>query len=104
IQELISNRLLLSYHDRSDGGLMATLAEMAFAGRKGIELEIGELGNSGIEVLFTEELGAVIEVDEEKAPQVLSILKKHGLEDITHNIGTTTKPYNLIIPFANGEI
>jgi phosphoribosylformylglycinamidine synthase len=99
IQELISNRLLLSYHDRSDGGLFATIAEMAFAGRKGIEVNLESLisGHSSLEVLFSEELGAVIEVDEEKAPQVRSILKKHGLTDITHNIGTTTEAKNLII-------
>ena len=45
IQELNRDRLLLAYHDRSDGGLLTTLCEMAFAGRTGVTLQLDELGD-----------------------------------------------------------
>ena len=66
-QKLHEQDLVLSYHDRSDGGLFTTLAEMSFAGRCGIELMINELCPSPnlpdvISTLFNEELGAVFQV------------------------------------------
>jgi len=59
VQTLNANGRLLAYHDRSDGGLFAAVTEMAFAGRTGVSLDIsGDL----LSVLFTEELGAVLQV------------------------------------------
>ena len=55
-------RKLLAYHDRSDGGLLVTLAEMAFAGHCGIDADIASLGDDRLAALFNEELGAVIQV------------------------------------------
>jgi phosphoribosylformylglycinamidine synthase len=63
IQELISQELPTAGHDRSDGGLITTLLEMAFAGNCGIEINL-EDGDDPIPRLFAEELGLVIEVDE----------------------------------------
>ncbi|KAL1743794.1 CobB/CobQ-like glutamine amidotransferase domain-containing protein [Schizophyllum fasciatum] len=54
--------LVLAYHDRSDGGLFTTLAEMAFAGRVGVDVRIDALGGDAVSALFTEELGAVFQV------------------------------------------
>ena len=53
---------LLAYHDRSDGGLFVTLAEMAFAGKTGISVQLDQLASDDLSVLFNEELGAVIQV------------------------------------------
>ena len=56
--------LILAYHDRSDGGLFTTIAEMAFAGRVGVEinLDILESGHDPVSALFNEELGAVVQI------------------------------------------
>ena len=56
------NDILLAYHDRSDGGLLVTVLEMAFASRCGLNLDISSLGQNTVDVLFNEELGAVVQV------------------------------------------
>lgn len=53
---------LLAYHDRSDGGLFATLCEMAFAGRSGIDVALDALGPDPVAALFNEELGFVVQL------------------------------------------
>jgi phosphoribosylformylglycinamidine synthase len=62
IQVLNEDGYLLAYHDRSDGGLIVTLCEMAFAARTGLDVDITSLGPDTVEALFCEELGAVIQV------------------------------------------
>lgn len=62
MQRLVADQHLLAYHDRSDGGLLVTLAEMAFAGHCGVTVDIQSLGNDALAALFNEELGAVIQV------------------------------------------
>ena len=65
VQELIAVRLVTAGHDRSDGGLITTLLEMAFAGNCGIEVALlAEPDTDPISRLFSEELGLVMEVDE----------------------------------------
>ena len=96
IQSLIADKKLLSYHDRSDGGLFVTLAEMAFAGRKGLSIVLDKLTgesseqNAVLEALFNEELGAVIEVSSADLAAVTSVLAQHGLSQQTHLVATTT--------------
>ncbi len=68
-----------AYHDRSDDGLFVTLAEMAFAGRKGLEVDLTELGEDDAAVLFSEELGAVLQVDEEDAEGVVGAFAAAGV-------------------------
>jgi phosphoribosylformylglycinamidine synthase len=87
IQDLNRDRLLLAYHDRSDGGLFATLCEMAFAGRCGISIELDELGADDLAVLFNEELGAVIQVAHQDTDDVLKALHDAGLGHHSHVIG-----------------
>ena len=67
MQKLIRENKLLAYHDRSDGGLLVAVLEMAFAGRSGVDIDIEE---EIINRLFSEELGAVIEVDAEVAKEL----------------------------------
>ena len=62
MQLLHAQGKLLAYHDRSDGGLFATLAEMAFASRCGLLIELDELPGDALAALFNEELGAVVQV------------------------------------------
>jgi phosphoribosylformylglycinamidine synthase len=64
VQQLNQDGRLLAYHDRSDGGLLATLAEMAFAGHCGVDIELDALGDDPVAALFTEELGMVVQVRE----------------------------------------
>ncbi len=88
IQELSRDGLLLAYHDRSDGGLLVTLCEMAFAGRTGISVELADLGTDDLAVLFSEELGAVIQVQHADADDVIKALQDAGLGHHSHVIGT----------------
>ena len=109
VQELLASELILSYHDRSDGGLLATLAEMAIAGRKGMNIILDLLvatsaTPAALPILFAEELGAVIEIDKANIPEVMLLLAKHGISDITRLIGNTTAEPTLTIGFNNETI
>ncbi|ARJ42739.1 phosphoribosylformylglycinamidine synthase [Pantoea alhagi] len=87
IQALVQAGKLLAYHDRSDGGLLVTLAEMAFAGHCGIEADIATLGADALAALFNEELGAVIQVSAQDRAAVEALLSEHGLSDCVHYLG-----------------
>ncbi len=87
IQRLVRDGLLMAYHDRSDGGLFATLAEMAISGRRGLRVSLDGIGEDAFAALFAEELGAVLQVGREDHDTVLGILAEAGLADITHEIG-----------------
>jgi phosphoribosylformylglycinamidine synthase len=88
IQALINDDLLLAYHDRSDGGLFTTVAEMAFAGRRGADLHLDKLGDDPLAAAFSEELGAVVQIRKDKLAAVMAILANHGLSDACHLLGT----------------
>jgi len=98
IQALNANDLILAYHDRSDGGLFATICEMMFAGHVGVDLYIGELGIDPIASLFSEELGAVLQVKRDDLTTVQAILEQHQL--INHEVGILNKAQDLVI---NGQ-
>ena len=87
VQELISEDLLLAYHDRSDGGLFVAAAEMAFGARTGLELTIDGLGEDPLAALFCEEIGALLQVRGADFERVLKVLAAHGLEDCAHMVG-----------------
>ncbi|POR53482.1 phosphoribosylformylglycinamidine synthase [Paraburkholderia eburnea] len=112
IQKLNANEQVLAYHDRSDGGLWATVCEMAFAGHTGVSLNVdmltldGEHGTdfgdakdwakqtSGrrddrtLRALFSEELGAVIQVPATQRDAVMAVLREHNLSVCSNVIGT----------------
>ncbi|OOZ40147.1 phosphoribosylformylglycinamidine synthase [Solemya pervernicosa gill symbiont] len=79
VQQLNEKGLLLAYHDRSDGGLFVTLTEMAFAARSGLNVQLNALGDDPIAALFSEELGAVIQVRHNDTDDVLAWLHDAGL-------------------------
>jgi phosphoribosylformylglycinamidine synthase len=111
IQRLNSEQKLLAYHDRSDGGLFATLCEMGFAGRCGFTVnldiiamesehaadwgdaknwttQVGERRNElTLSALFSEELGAVLQVRAEQKSEVMNVLREFGLGACSHIIG-----------------
>ena len=87
IQELREEEQLLAYHDRSDGGLFVTLCEMAFAGRCGVTIELDELNSRDLSLLFSEELGVVIQVMHTETDDVLKQLHDAGLGKHSHVIG-----------------
>lgn len=105
IQRLNREGLVLAYHDRSDGGLMATVAEMAFASRCGISLNVdilleqsdGDVKNwaqqiaprrhsQTLSALFCEELGAVVQIRRAQREQVFAHLRQVGLSAYSHVI------------------
>jgi phosphoribosylformylglycinamidine synthase len=79
VQSLHAERRLLAYHDRSDGGLFATLAEMAFASRCGLAITLDELPDDPIGALFNEELGAIVQVASADRHDVVQACEAAGL-------------------------
>jgi phosphoribosylformylglycinamidine synthase len=79
LQALRDEGLVLAYHDRSDGGLFVTLCEMAFAGNTGFSVSLDTLGRDPMAALFSEELGAVVQVRTSQTAEVLRVLAEHGL-------------------------
>ena len=122
---------VLAYHDRSDGGLFATVCEMAFAGKVGVSLNIDMLVTEGdgisdsraeygdsknwaaqvsarreeltLKALFNEELGVVLQVRSEDRNAVMQVLREHGLSRHSHCIGKT-RPVGSTITSGIGEI
>ncbi|MFQ5469814.1 MAG: phosphoribosylformylglycinamidine synthase [Gammaproteobacteria bacterium] len=88
IQEMNRGGLLLAYHDRSDGGLFSTICEMAFAGHTGVNINLDDLGDDVIASLFSEELGAVIQVRHCDTDAVIECLHDAGLGHYSYVIGT----------------
>ncbi|MDG2335382.1 MAG: phosphoribosylformylglycinamidine synthase [Myxococcota bacterium] len=101
VQALNREGLLLAYHDRSDGGLLATLCEMAFAGGTGLEIDLAVLGTQPLPALFNEELGAVIQVPAHEVESARTILAQHDLDGMTHSIGQPSQGKTVRI--ASGE-
>lgn len=115
INALRADDKLLAYHDRSDGGLWAAVCEMAFAGHRGVSLNVDLLVTEGdgiadsraeygdsknwasqvserrnertLAALFNEELGAVIQVRTADRDAVMAVLREHGLSRHSHTIG-----------------
>ncbi|HET7545448.1 MAG TPA: phosphoribosylformylglycinamidine synthase [Polyangiaceae bacterium] len=87
IQELSAHGYVLAYHDRSDGGLFATLCEMAFAGGTGLAIELGSLSGDALGLLFNEELGAVLQVRRSELAAVRACFASHGLSAAVHELG-----------------
>jgi phosphoribosylformylglycinamidine synthase len=91
VQSLHDDGRLLAYHDRSDGGLWATLLEMAFAGHCGLDVDVGSLGvadrHSAVPALLAEELGAVLQVAAGESDEVWAAFARAGIGDLVHDIG-----------------
>ncbi len=97
LQILNQEGQILAYHDRSDGGLLATLCEMMFASHCGLEVQLAALGDDIIRSLFCEELGVVIQVDEKFVEPVMAAWEKAGLGEYVHVIGKLTEDDRLTL-------
>ncbi|BAO83163.1 phosphoribosylformylglycinamidine FGAM synthase [Serpentinimonas maccroryi] len=120
INALRAQGLLLAYHDRSDGGLLAAVAEMAFAGQVGVALNLDALLLEGdgiadsrmdsgdsknwaaqvaarreertLRALFNEELGVLLQVRHAERTPVMQVLRAHGLGACSHFVGKVQSP------------
>jgi phosphoribosylformylglycinamidine synthase len=104
IQSLNEQGLILAYHDRADGGLLATVAEMLFAGRLGVDLDISALGNDTLSALFNEELGVVLQVKTAELDHIARLLDQAGLDEFTHVVGQVVPGQQLRIMQNGTEI
>ena len=121
VNALRSEQKILAYHDRSDGGLLASVCEMAFAGQVGVSINVDMLITEGdgikdskaeygdsknwasqvsarreeltLKALFNEEIGVVIQVHTKDRDATLQTLRLHGLSAVSHCIGKT-RPTN----------
>ncbi len=86
--------LLLAYHDRSDGGAFATLCEMAFCSHLGLEIDLegwgDERGRDAVRTLFSEELGAVVQIAAEDRAEFADLVARHGLIECAQRIARPT--------------
>ena len=98
ITKLKSRMLIQAYHDRSDGGLFACVSEMAFAGNMGLDLSL-EAANQEelLKLLFSEELGCVIQIQNGDLDDVLDILNEASLSNSVYPIGTVVKDKQISI-------
>lgn len=105
VQILNDGGYLLAYHDRSDGGMLTTLAEMAFAGRLGVTVDVTELGKDPIAALFSEELGAIVQVRVSDIGAIQShVQDATDLADCVHIVGRPTEKRSLRILNKNRTI
>ncbi len=86
VQSLGASGLLMAYHDRSDGGLAACVAEMAFAGHAGLQIDLPE-SEDAFASLFSEELGAVLQVSRGFLAEVAAALDSSGLKGAWRELG-----------------
>lgn len=99
IQELNRDGLLLAYHDRSDGGLLVTLLEMAWAGHCGLELDLPE-SVEPIPFLFNEELGAVIQVRDSDLERLQDLAQAAGIAHCLVPLGQVSEHGSLELHHA----
>lgn len=110
LQQLNRADKLLAYHDRSDGGLFATICEMAFAGHVGVTIAIDSLlaqtnnKQAQLSALFNEELGAVMQVSRDQRDEVIAIFKAAGLGDCCHHIGGLNSDDRIIVTLRQHEV
>ena len=98
ITKLKSRMLIQAYHDRSDGGLFACVSEMAFAGNMGLDLSLKAANQEELlKLLFSEELGCVIQIQNGDLDDVLDILNEASLSNSTYPIGIVVKDKQISI-------
>ena len=99
INRLNKDGLIVAYHDRSDGGAIVTLLEMAFASHCGLDIE----SSKPLSELFNEELGCVIQVSKANRSDVLNALENAGLKKCVHHIANINQSDNISI-YQQGKL
>ncbi len=82
--------VIKAYHDRSDGGALAALCEMAFCSRVGLDINLDGWGDDPFRTLFNEELGAIVQVASEDRAEFADLVARHGLIDCAQRIAKPT--------------
>jgi phosphoribosylformylglycinamidine synthase len=103
LRELKDRGLILAYHDRSDGGLLVTLLEMAFAAHCGLRIDLGAAADR-IAACFSEELGAVIQVPQARIAEARRILERHALGALTRDIGEPAAGDEVLLSADGNEV
>ncbi len=104
IQAYLRDGKLLAYHDRSDGGLLATLAEMAFAGHCGLAVDLAAVPGDDMGRMFNEEAGAVVQLADADVAGFRERAAALGLDDCVHTIGRATPDEALEIKHGDRSI
>lgn len=105
VQALNSQGKILAYHDRSDGGLFVTLCEMAFAGHCGVAIDLdGIAGDNVAAALYSEELGAVLQVRAQDTAMVRQMLNDAGLGKCVHDLGALAADDHVRFNLAGREV
>ena len=106
LHQLINEKKIIAYHDRSDGGLICSLLEMAFAGRSGLDIKLDQICTSydqTFEALFNEELGIVIQVPSKHIEEVIHLVSEVGFAKEVFRIASPNKS-KLIKLFRGKEL
>ena len=90
VQEFLQGEQLLAYHDRSDGGLLVTLLEMAFAGHCGVDIDLAGVPGEALAKLFNEEAGAVLQLAQVDLARLRVRAQALGLDNCLHDIGSAS--------------
>lgn len=106
VRTLAAEGAIVAYHDRADGGLASTAAEMMFASRLGMTLDLTSLTKDAdlFAALFNEELGALMQVPADKVERVVEVMREAGLTSICHFVGEVTKDDTLTIKANDAEV
>lgn len=97
VQGCVQGEQLLAYHDRSDGGLLTTVLEMAFAGHCGVDIDLAAVPGDALAKLFNEEAGAVLQVSQSHLAQLQLAASALGLDDCLHLIGSAAVGDSIVI-------
>ena len=108
IQGLNADGHLLAYHDRSDGGAFATLCEMAFCSHLGLDIDLegwgDERGRDAVRTLFSEELGAVVQIAAEDRAEFADLVARHGLIECAQRIARPTSAPRIRVHDGNERL
>ena len=106
VRTLAAEGAIVAYHDRADGGLASTAAEMMFASRLGMTLDLTSLTKDAdlFAALFNEELGALMQVPAGKVDRVVEVMREAGLTSICHFVGEVTNDDTLTIKANDTEV
>ncbi len=104
INQLKSRDLILAYHDRSDGGLLVSLLEMAFAGRCGLDIAVDGEGAAALAALFSEEVGVVIQVRQGDRHDIEALALELGLGGCVIPVATPRWDERIVVNTAKFEL
>ncbi|EED34697.1 phosphoribosylformylglycinamidine synthase [Luminiphilus syltensis NOR5-1B] len=104
ISALKSEGVILAYHDRSDGGLLVTLLEMAFASRCGLDIELSCGAEEAVPVLFSEEIGVVIQVHQRDLAIVSALASELDLAECVQPVGHPRRDERIVVNTARFEL